>query len=85
MNPADLRKCAEQIANGTDWLTAIDLTWTRQRDRVNVRHFVEYAWQADGGRLYDGPSDDAACAVLGDWADDQERHLALVARMEANR
>jgi len=78
---AQLRSTAALIEDGTDWLDAIEQIFPARRDAVSVRHEIEYAFQADGGRLYDGPTDDSAAYWLGVFAKDQEDYVATLVRL----
>jgi hypothetical protein len=77
-----LRKVQSLITeDGTDWLEAIEQIFPTQREAASVRHEIEYAYQADGGRLYDGPTDDSAAYWLGVFAKDQEDYVATMVRL----
>lgn len=73
---AALREVERQIDDlGTFWLEAIETVFRKRSEREEIRHEIEYRFQEDGGRLYDGPTDDSALAYLREWIEDQERHL----------
>lgn len=81
----ELRRIAATIEDGSDWLDAIDAVLPSRKEAADLRHEIEYAFQADGGRLYDGPTDDSALYWISSFADDQERYVASLARIEARK
>lgn len=73
-----------EYVEGVGWLDALEQVFG-QRVARNVRHDIEWHYESDGGRIYDGPGDDTAAYWLRYIADDLAAHEALVEAMARKR